>query len=84
MLPNGRVLVPHNQEGKVIEYDRQGKIIWEVRAEAPIAATRLPNGNTLITSMSPDVGAFEVDRAGAHVWSYQHASYTRVTRALRR
>lgn len=84
MLPNGRVLVPQNQEGKVLEYDTTGKVIWEASIPSPIAATRLPNGNTLITSMDPNVGAVEVNRAGAHVWSYQHASNTRVTRATRR
>jgi HEAT repeat protein len=82
--PNGRVLVPHNAEGKVAEYDAKGKIIWEIPFEQPIAAMRLPNGNTLITSMSPGVGAVEVDRAGAEVWSFRHSSNTRVTRAIRR
>ena len=83
MLLGGRVLVPHHGEGKVVEYDGQGKIVWEVPFDSPIAATRLPNGNTLITSMNPWVGAVEVDRAGTHLWSYQHASNTRVTRAIR-
>lgn len=84
MLPTGRVLVPHNAEGKVIEYDSKGKIVWEIPFEQPIAAHRLPNGNTLITSMNPQIGAVEVDRAGTHLWSYQDASKTRVTRAIRR
>lgn len=84
MLPNGRVLVPHNGEGKVVEYDSRGKIVWEVPFAQPIAAMRLPNGNTLITSMDPDVGAIEVDRAGAEVWTYRDPSSTRVTRAIRR
>lgn len=82
--PSGRVLVPHNAEGKVVEYDAKGKIIWEVPFEQPIAATRLSNGNTLITSMNPGVGAVEVDRAGTEVWSFRHSSNTRVTRAIRR
>ena len=38
MLPSGRVLVPHNAEDKVVEYDGQGKAIWEVPAEKPVAA----------------------------------------------
>lgn len=84
VLPSGRVLVPHNGEGKVVEYDARGKIIWEVPFDQPIAATRLPNGNTLITSMSAAVGAVEVDRAGAVVWSYRDAGNSRVTRAIRR
>ena len=84
MLPSGRVLVPHNAEGKVVEYDSAGKIVWEAAFEQPIAATRLPNGNTLITSMNAQIGAVEVNRAGTQVWSYQHPSSTRVTRAIRR
>jgi hypothetical protein len=45
-------------------------------------ATRLPNGNTLVTSMSPQRGAVELDPAGKEVWSYKADS--RVTRAYRR
>lgn len=84
MLPNGRVLVPHHGEGKVVEYDSRGKIVWQIPFDQPIVATRLVNGNTVITSMNPGVGAVEVDRTGAVVWSYQHASNSRVTRAIRR
>lgn len=82
MLSNGRVLVPHNAENKVVEYDAAGKAIWEVAVDQPIAATRLPNGNTLVTTMIPNRGAVEFDRTGKEVWSYR--TTTRVTRALRR
>src|SRR5262249_25196761 len=64
---HGRVLVPHNGENKVVEYDRNGKSIWEVPFESPVVAVRLPNGNTVITSMNNEVGAVEVDRTGATV-----------------
>jgi outer membrane protein assembly factor BamB len=84
MLPTGRVLVPHHAEGKVVEYDSKGKIVWEVPFEQPIAAVRLPNGHTMITSMNAAIGAVEVDRAGREVWSYRHESNTRVTRAIKR
>jgi hypothetical protein len=84
MLPTGRIIVPHNGEGKVVEYDSRGKVVWEVPFEQPIAAMRLPNGNTLITSMSRDIGAVEVDRLGAHVWTYRDPDNSRVTRAFRR
>ena len=83
MLPNGRVIVPHNAEGKVVEYDSKGKVVWEVPFEAPVVAMRLPNGNTVITSMNAAVGAVEVDRAGVPVWSYRSEN-SRVTRAIRR
>jgi hypothetical protein len=84
MLPTGRVLVPFNSDGKVVEYDGKGRAVWEVSVPQPIAAMRLLNGNTLITSMDASVGALEVDRAGVTVWTYQNPSGTRVTRAFRR
>ena len=51
VLPNGGILVPHHLENKVVEYDPNGKAVWEVSVELPIIATRLPNGHTLVTSM---------------------------------
>jgi PQQ-like domain len=80
--PNGRVLVPHHAENKVIEYDNNGKMVWQVTVEQPIAAVRLPNGNTLVTSMTQN-RAVEFDRHGKEVWQYR-GNNTRVTRALRR
>jgi len=82
VLPNGHVLIPHNGENKVVEYNGAGKAVWEVPVDQPIAATRLPNGNTLVTSMLPAKGAMEFDRRGNMVW--QFTANTRVTRALRR
>jgi len=82
MMPNGRVLVPHNAENKVVEYDANGKVMWEVKVDQPIAATRLPNGNTIVTSMLTNIGAVEFDRNGNQVWQYR--DNTRVTRAIKR
>jgi hypothetical protein len=85
MLSNGRVLVPHNAENKVVEYDGQGKVVWEVEVRSPVVATRLPNGNTLVTSMDAGIGAVEFDRAGNQVWQYtSEKPNSRVTRAIRR
>src|SRR5262249_13113798 len=54
VLPNGRVLVPVYSANKVVEMEGEGKIVWEapVPFNTPIAAHRLPNGNTLVTSMN--------------------------------
>jgi hypothetical protein len=82
VLPDGNVLVPHNAENKVVEYSSTGKKVWEVDVDQPIAAIRLANGNTLVTTMLPNRGAIEFDRDGNIVWSYK--ANTRVTRALRR
>ena len=83
VLPNGRVLVPFNNEDKVVEFDQTGKEVWSVTVPRPVAATRLANGHTLVTSMLPETGAVEFDGTGREVWSYQSPS-GRVTRALRR
>jgi PQQ-like domain/HEAT repeats len=81
VLPNGHVLVPHNAENKVAEYDSSGTEVWKVTIEEPVAAVRLANGNTLVTTMSQH-RAVEFDREGKEVWQYR--TNTRVTRALRR
>ena len=82
--PNGRVLVPFNLEDKVVEFDQTGKQIWSVSVPHPVAAVRLANGHTLVTSMLPETGAVEFDGTGREVWSYQTPTGTRVTRAVRR
>src|SRR5262249_41992077 len=63
VLPNGHVLSPHMNQNKVVEYDTNGKEVWEVSVEQPIVATRLPNGNTIVTSMTQN-RAVEFDRNG--------------------
>ena len=83
VTPNGRVLVPFNQEDKVVEFDQTGKQTWSVSVPHPVAAVRLANGHTLVTSMLPETGAVEFDGTGREVWSYQ-ADTGRVTRAVRR
>jgi hypothetical protein len=81
VLPSGHVLVPEMRLNRVVEYDGQGTVIWEVKIEQPIAAVRLSNGNTLVTSMN-QMRAVELDRAGKQVWEYRQD--TRVSRAWRR
>ena len=65
-----------------MEYDAGGKAIWEVAVEQPVAAVRLVNGNTLVTTMLPQQGVIEFTPAGEQHW--QHKASTRVTRAVRR
>ncbi len=50
--PDGRVLIPQWRDNRVTEYDAAGRALRQFTVEQPIAALRLPNGNTLITSMS--------------------------------
>ncbi len=81
VLANGHVIVPDMNGNRVVEYDEQGKNVWEAKAETPIAAVRLANGHTLVTSYDQH-RAVELDRAGKEVWEFK--SDTRVTRAFRR
>lgn len=49
--PEGTYLVPFTAEGAVREYDATGKVLREFpRESSPVAALRLPNGNTLISA----------------------------------
>ena len=79
--PDGRVLIPQWGEGHVVEYDATGRALRQFSVEQPIAALRLANGNTLITSMS-EQRAVELDPAGKEVWQYR--ATTRVNRVWRR
>ena len=62
-VPGGGYLVAHEADGKVREYDRQGKVVWTYelvlngKPASPgttghgvnvFSAKRLPNGNTLV------------------------------------
>jgi HEAT repeat protein len=82
VTPSGNVVVPEADANRVAEYDAKGQVVWEAPFEQPVAAVRLPNGNTLVTSFLPDQGAVELDRAGKKVWQYKQP--TKVTRAFRR
>jgi HEAT repeat protein len=85
VLPNGNVLVPENANNRVVELEPTGpvgRVVWEVTVDSPVAAVRLQNGHTMVTSMNPARGAVELDRSGKEVWTYK--TDTRVTRALRR
>jgi outer membrane protein assembly factor BamB len=81
VLPNGHVLAPQLNANKVLEFDTEGKIVWQAAFNQPVAAVRLASGHTLVTSFAQQ-RAVEVDRDGREVWEYP--SNTRITRAWRR
>jgi HEAT repeat protein len=64
ILPNGNVLIAQQAPmNKVVEYDPDGKVVWECDAVMnPIAAARSPNGNTLIVSQQWPNKLVEVDK----------------------
>ena len=68
----GTLLVPHLGEGKVVEYDLNGNVIWSVVAKSPWQAVRLKNGNTLIAGDKSRY-AREVNAKGATVWEFTPA-----------
>jgi outer membrane protein assembly factor BamB len=80
--PNGHILVPLKDSNKVVEYDSEGKMVWEAAVDEPVAAVRLPNGHTLITTLNQR-RAFEVDGSAQEIWEFKSTD-SRVTRAWRR
>jgi hypothetical protein len=74
-LDNGNTLICASTEDTVLEVDREGKVVWHYDLPFPYLATRLANGNTLISSgdgYGSKRGYFviEVDPAGKEVWKY--------------
>jgi HEAT repeat protein len=66
-LPNDRVLVAHTNLNKVVEYDGNGKSVWEATVQFPYSVERLVNGRTLVSSLST-LKIVELDRTGKVVW----------------
>jgi hypothetical protein len=64
--PSGTYLVPFTAEGAVREYDVTGAVLREFPpAPTPVAALRLPNGNTLVSAGG---AVTEYDAADQIVW----------------
>jgi hypothetical protein len=61
--------VGHISEGKLVEYDQSGNVVWQVKAPNAWSAQRLDNGNTLITG---DARAYvrEINPKGETVWEF--------------
>jgi HEAT repeat protein len=77
----GHVIVPQWQNNKVVEYDRDGKVVWEANFQWPSTCQRLRNGNTLVASQNTNKVA-EINKAGKVVW--EHQSNMQVFRVHRR
>jgi hypothetical protein len=63
----GTYLLAHLNMGKVIEYDKDWKVIWSVDAPSAWSAVRLKNGNTLISGNQHGY-VREVNAKGETVW----------------
>lgn len=69
VLPNGHVVAAQPNVGNVVEFDEDGRQVWEAEVSMPWSATRLMNGHTLVTCQgTPQV--IELDRSGKTVWQY--------------
>src|SRR5207244_13027996 len=79
--PSNHILVPERAHNRVVEYDAEGRIAWQIFFREPVAAVRLPNGHTLVTSYSQN-RAVEADKDGKEVRDYK--AETRVTAPVRR
>ncbi len=74
-LTNGNTLICASTEDEVWEVTPDKKIVWRYKVPFPYLATRLENGNTLISSgdgYGSPRGYFliEVDKEGRTVWKY--------------
>jgi hypothetical protein len=79
-LPNGNTLTTHMRRNQVFEIDRQGRTVWSRSVERmPIAAWRLPSGNTLVAALygprhvrgQARGHVAELTRGGRAVWGRQ-------------
>jgi HEAT repeat protein/outer membrane protein assembly factor BamB len=67
VLPDGRILIASNSAGKVMEYNRQGKLLCEWDVPNVTTPTGLPNGHILVSSQGGNRVA-ELDRKGKVIW----------------
>jgi hypothetical protein len=65
-LPGGRLLVASHSDGRVLEVDGGGRILWQCTVAQAYSATRLANGNTLV-GRAEGCELVEVDRKGKTV-----------------
>ena len=65
----GTYLVSFLSKQKVVEYDKDFKVIWSYSTPKPWAAIRLKNGNTLVSDEKDDA-AREVNAKGEVVWEF--------------
>lgn len=69
MTPDGNFVAAHLDSGMVAEYDMKGKNIWSINVSKPWSASRLKNGNTLITATGNGT-VIEVNKKGETVWEF--------------
>jgi HEAT repeat protein len=76
VLPDGHVLACVLWMNKVTEFDGDGRAVWEATMTQPMAACRLPGGNTLVALQQWPAKVVEIDRQGKQVGEFTAALYT--------
>ena len=74
VLPNDHVIISSQGNGKVTEYDGEGKVVWETNLQQPGVPARLANGHTLVPTMSNSL-LVELDRTGKIVHEFKDLGY---------
>lgn len=75
-----RVLVAEHQANRVTERNLKGEVLWKKTVDGPLAAQRLPNGNTFITTQTQ---LLEVDKDGKEVFNYVRPDGAAFMRAMK-
>jgi len=71
VLPNGNILMPQYSANRVVEFDRNGKMVGTpLQINQPSSAVRLPNGNTLVGCLNNQM-VVEFDRTGKQIWTHR-------------
>ena len=50
LLPDDHVLAAEHNGNRVTERNAKGEVVWEMQIDVPLAAQRLPNGDTFIAT----------------------------------
>lgn len=66
LLANGNLLAAHLDSDQVTEYSSSVKPVWSFKIKGPWSASRLNNGNTLVSSYHHTIS--EVNAKGKVVW----------------
>jgi HEAT repeat protein len=67
-LRDGRLLV--TQGNKVVEYDADGKVVWQADVPQAYPLSRAPNGHTLVATTA-ESRFVELNREGKIVWEHK-------------
>jgi hypothetical protein len=74
---NGHILITRQETAEVVEFDREGRLLLQLKTPNAIMASLLPNGHILVAccrgapSNRNASRVYEMDRGGKIVWEYK-------------